>query len=155
VLRTPPPLRAALATAVAALAPAAAAAAAAAGPPVCAVVGGKGTGKSTAAVLLVNALLAGGHARVAFLECDLGQPEFSPPGVLALTLVTQPVAGPAYTRHAAAAGAGGGGPAWHRAVFVGADSPRADPLGYLAALAELFAAYLCGPAWGEKGPACR
>lgn len=42
--------------------------------------GAQGTGKSTFARLLVNALLSRGAARVAFLDVDCGQPELTVPG---------------------------------------------------------------------------
>ena len=37
--------------------------------------------------------------KVGFLECDVGQPEFTVPMVTALHLVTTPVFGPAYLNH--------------------------------------------------------
>ena len=47
--------------------------------PVYVVAGSKNLGKSTLARLLVNTLL-NSHAEVGFLDCDLGQAEFTTPG---------------------------------------------------------------------------
>lgn len=72
--------------------------------------GPKNSGKSTFARTLLNrlsircaSLYTTGHLiiyialcryrRVAFLECDLGQSEFTPGGVVALTVINQPVFG--------------------------------------------------------------
>ena len=37
------------------------------------------------------------HSKVAYLECDIGQPEFTVAGVVALNIVTEPLVGPAFT----------------------------------------------------------
>lgn len=72
--------------------------------PICLVKGPKKSGKSTLARTLVNRLLnrsvfirpyiwsltlfhTSRYRRVAFLECDLGQSEFTPGGLVALNLV--------------------------------------------------------------------
>lgn len=62
-------------------------------PVVVAVCGSKGVGKSTFARLLTNAMLNTCH-QVAYLDTDCGQPEFTPPGQVSVTLVHQPVFGP-------------------------------------------------------------
>ena len=54
--------------------------------------GSKRTGKSTFARTILNRLLSG-YRRVAFLECDVGQTEFSPPGLVSLTVLNQQVFG--------------------------------------------------------------
>jgi hypothetical protein len=48
--------------------------------------GARNAGKSTFARFLVNRLL-NTHDSVAYLECDVGQCEFTPPGVVSLTVV--------------------------------------------------------------------
>eukprot|EP00775_Hariotina_reticulata_P002768 gene2768-3061_t len=68
-------------------------------PPVVAVLGSKGTGKSAFARLLVNSLLSGGCGAVAFLDLDPGQPELTPPGLLSLHVLQQPLFGPAHLQH--------------------------------------------------------
>ncbi|KAF4096671.1 hypothetical protein G5714_022640 [Onychostoma macrolepis] len=58
--------------------------------------GGKSSGKSTFNRHLINSLL--NHtASVEYLECDLGQTEFTPPGCLSLNTVTEPLLGPPFT----------------------------------------------------------
>ena len=102
-----------------------------------AVLGPKGAGKSALARLLVNRLLARCPC-VAFVDTDCGQPEFTPPGLVSVTLVSQPVSGPPHlhpTFGAPAAAAGGAATA--RAFFVGDTTPRSDPGRYLALCAEL------------------
>ncbi|XP_067826270.1 polynucleotide 5'-hydroxyl-kinase NOL9 [Heptranchias perlo] len=65
------------------------------GCPIILVCGGKNVGKSTFNRHLLNSLL--NHIPcVEFLELDLGQTEFSPPGCMALHLVTEPTLSPPY-----------------------------------------------------------
>lgn len=64
--------------------------------PIILVCGGKSSGKSTFNRHLINSLL--NHtASVEYLECDLGQTEFTPPGCLSLCTVTEPLLGPPFT----------------------------------------------------------
>ncbi|XP_051962127.1 polynucleotide 5'-hydroxyl-kinase NOL9-like [Xyrauchen texanus] len=64
--------------------------------PIILVCGGKNSGKSTFSRHLINSLL--NHtASVEYLECDLGQTEFTPPGCLSLSTVTEPLLGPPFT----------------------------------------------------------
>lgn len=58
--------------------------------------GPKGSGKSTSNKALVNRLLRT-HSHVLYLESDLGQPEFTPPGMLSLSLLDAPQFGPAFS----------------------------------------------------------
>lgn len=63
------------------------------------VCGSKGVGKSTFIRYLVNRLLnntsgesiKNKHETVAFIECDLGQPEFNIPGMLSLHFIREPI----------------------------------------------------------------
>lgn len=65
------------------------------GYPVILTCGGKNVGKSTFNRHLMNSLL--NHIPcVEFLELDVGQTEFSPPGCMALNLVTKPIFSPPY-----------------------------------------------------------
>ncbi|XP_022532818.2 polynucleotide 5'-hydroxyl-kinase NOL9 isoform X1 [Astyanax mexicanus] len=64
--------------------------------PIILVCGAKNSGKSTFNRHLINSLL--NHtASVEYLECDLGQTEFTPPGCLSLSTVTEPLLGPPFT----------------------------------------------------------
>ncbi|KAJ8258124.1 hypothetical protein GJAV_G00193420 [Gymnothorax javanicus] len=66
------------------------------GCPVILVCGAKNTGKSTFIRHLINTLL-NQTASVDYLECDLGQTEFTPPGCLSLVTVTEPLLGAPFT----------------------------------------------------------
>nr|XP_009677090.1 PREDICTED: polynucleotide 5'-hydroxyl-kinase NOL9 isoform X1 [Struthio camelus australis] len=66
------------------------------GVPVIMVCGPKNVGKSTFNRYLINLLL--NHLpSVEYLECDIGQTEFTPPGCVSLTNVTEPFLGPPFT----------------------------------------------------------
>ncbi|KAM4651103.1 polynucleotide 5'-hydroxyl-kinase NOL9 [Discoglossus pictus] len=66
------------------------------GCPVILVCGPKNVGKSTFNRYLINQLL--NHIPcVGYLECDLGQTEFTPPGCVSLINITKPVLGPPFT----------------------------------------------------------
>ena len=71
-------------------------------PPRIMAVGPKSAGKSTFNRTLCNMITSrpGKKARCLYLDLDPGQPEFGPPGQLALVEVTQPILGPAFTHHA-------------------------------------------------------
>ncbi|GLC63737.1 hypothetical protein PLESTF_000068700 [Pleodorina starrii] len=134
------------------------AAAASGAPVVLAVLGAKGMGKSSLARLITNRLLdlaqqqepdpmgagtgggsgggsgsGGGWPAVAFLDTDVGQPEFTPPGLLSLHLLGpgSPLVGPphAHSRQPWAA------------RFVGDVSPQHDPQLYLSAAQALYGTY--------------
>ncbi|KAI4329579.1 hypothetical protein MLD38_027952 [Melastoma candidum] len=59
-------------------------------PPVALVCGPQNSGKSTFSRHLLNVLLRR-YKRVAYLDPDVGQPEFTPPGLLSLTIVEKPI----------------------------------------------------------------
>ncbi|KAJ9080810.1 Polynucleotide 5'-hydroxyl-kinase grc3 [Entomophthora muscae] len=65
--------------------------------PTAVVSGTKNSGKSIFSKLLVNKLLASFPA-VAYINCDIGQTEFTAPGVLALHFLTEPILGPPFTQ---------------------------------------------------------
>ncbi|XP_041955049.1 polynucleotide 5'-hydroxyl-kinase NOL9 isoform X1 [Alosa sapidissima] len=64
--------------------------------PIILVYGAKNSGKSTFVRHLINSLL-NQTTSVEYLECDVGQTEFTPPGCLSLTAVTEPLLGPPFT----------------------------------------------------------
>ncbi|KAJ8689262.1 Polynucleotide 5'-hydroxyl-kinase grc3 [Pleurotus ostreatus] len=92
--------------------------------------GPKKTGKSTFAVTLLNKLLSQ-YTRVAFLECDIGQSEFGPAGMVSLHVLDKPVLGPAFTHPSLP----------FRAHFIGSTTPRSSPSHYLASVDSLFQTY--------------
>ncbi|KIK54740.1 hypothetical protein GYMLUDRAFT_206207 [Collybiopsis luxurians FD-317 M1] len=88
----------------------------------------KKVGKSSFARTLVNRLLSR-HDCVAYLECDLGQSEFTPGGLVALNVVhrSQPLLGPPFTHPTIPI----------RAHFLGAFSPKSSPGHYIEAVRDL------------------
>jgi polynucleotide 5'-hydroxyl-kinase GRC3/NOL9 len=68
---------------------------------------------------------------VAFLECDIGQSEFTPGGMAALNIVERPIFGPPFTHPTLP----------HQAHYVGADNPRSSPSHYLRAIQALVETY--------------
>ncbi|GMK53769.1 hypothetical protein CspeluHIS016_0103550 [Cutaneotrichosporon spelunceum] len=91
--------------------------------PVVVVKGPKRSGKSSLARAALNHLL-GDFARVAWLECDLGQGEFGPGGTVGLWLIDAPVLGPPFTHPREPA----------RATYLGELSPQPCPDAYMAAV---------------------
>ncbi|XP_025106667.1 uncharacterized protein LOC112571683 isoform X2 [Pomacea canaliculata] len=98
--------------------------------PVAVMCGGQNCGKSTLARHMVNAALAI-VPRVCFLECDVGQTEFSPPGCVALTFVDKPVLGPPFCHQTTA----------ESMCFVGLTSPGESPTRYIHCLQHVFRTY--------------
>ncbi|KAL1495969.1 hypothetical protein AB1Y20_014610 [Prymnesium parvum] len=98
--------------------------------------GARNQGKSSFARFLLNRLLHERGGEVAFLECDVGQPEFSPPGMAALHLIAQPVLG-GPTQHML--------PLW-KGRFVGAVAPNIEPEVYVKSVLQLLEEYREG--WG-------
>ncbi|XP_028922138.1 polynucleotide 5'-hydroxyl-kinase NOL9 [Ornithorhynchus anatinus] len=70
------------------------------GCPVILACGPKDIGKSTFNRYLINQLL-NSIPSVDYLECDLGQTEFTPPGCISLLTVTEPLLGPPFTHQRA------------------------------------------------------
>ncbi|KAG0164071.1 Polynucleotide 5'-hydroxyl-kinase grc3 [Apophysomyces sp. BC1034] len=97
-------------------------------PAISVICGSKKVGKSTFGRYLVNRLL-NTHKRVAFLESDLGQTEFTPSGTVALHILDSPILGPPFTHQHLQP---------RRSYFLGASSPRDDPSYYLDCVAELL-----------------
>ncbi|KAI7852225.1 hypothetical protein BDC45DRAFT_550534 [Circinella umbellata] len=60
------------------------------------VCGSKDMGKSTFSRYLMNALL-NKHQKIAYLETDVGQSEFTPSGMVSLHIIESPIMGPPYT----------------------------------------------------------
>ncbi|BGP03117.1 Polynucleotide 5'-hydroxyl-kinase grc3 [Rhodotorula toruloides] len=92
--------------------------------------GPKRVGKSTFAKMLVNQLLER-YEKVAYLDTDLGQPEFTPPGFVSLSVVNEPILAPAFTHLSQPLSS----------HYLGSTSPASDPSGYLAAISALLSTY--------------
>lgn len=99
-------------------------------PPVTLIRGPKNSGKSTFARTLLNRLTMR-YRKVAYLECDLGQSEFTPGGMVALTVIEKPVFGPPFTHPTLP----------HQAHYIGSTSPRSSPSHYLSAIQALIYTY--------------
>ncbi|KAI8902350.1 Pre-mRNA cleavage complex II protein Clp1-domain-containing protein [Globomyces pollinis-pini] len=94
------------------------------------VIGNTNTGKSTTTRYLTNELLQN-HREVAYLDCDLGQPEFTPCGMLSLTVVKEPLLGPPFTHFKIP----------YHGIYIGTVTPKADPDSYITALFQLVDMY--------------
>ncbi|KAK0191673.1 hypothetical protein F5146DRAFT_1103596 [Armillaria mellea] len=92
--------------------------------------GPKKTGKSTFARTLVNRLLAR-YQRVAYIECDVGQSEFTPGGMVALNIIESPLFGPPFTHPTLPI----------QAHYIGATTPKSSPSHYLSAIQSLVQTY--------------
>ncbi|KAF9265597.1 hypothetical protein L218DRAFT_997541 [Marasmius fiardii PR-910] len=92
--------------------------------------GAKKSGKSTFARTFVNHLL-GRHKKIAYLECDLGQSEFTPGGMVAINVIERPIFGPPFT-HPTLPNYG---------HFLGPLTPRSSPSHYLSAIGSLAQTY--------------
>ncbi|KAH9503624.1 Polynucleotide 5'-hydroxyl-kinase nol9 [Bulinus truncatus] len=99
-------------------------------PPIVLCCGAKNTGKSTFNRMLLNATLQSIES-VAYLECDVGQTEFSPPGTMSLHILSQPVLAAPFCHQKQA----------ERMVFYGDASPSQDPSFYIKCLKFVFEAY--------------
>ncbi|KAI8142684.1 hypothetical protein BJV82DRAFT_516307 [Fennellomyces sp. T-0311] len=100
-------------------------------PLVSVICGSKDMGKSTFARYLVNRLL-NKHKHVAFLETDVGQSEFTPPGMIALHIIESPVMGPPYThQHLTPT----------HSHFIGALTSASNPHYYLDTVGHLIRLY--------------
>ena len=93
--------------------------------------GAKGVGKSTCLRYTINRLLAVTDS-IMVLDCDAGQPEFSPPGLLTLSEIRHPVLSPPHL-HMAAKHVG--------ASFFGQTTSKADPTLYLSMITALLQQY--------------
>jgi polynucleotide 5'-hydroxyl-kinase GRC3/NOL9 len=102
-------------------------------PPVIMACGGKDVGKSTFLRYLVNSLL-NKHKRVAFMDCDPGQCEFTLSGSVSLTMITEPLLGPPHT-HLSHTNQS------KKCYFLGHLSPNDVPSLYLDLLAKCFYEY--------------
>ncbi|KAK3612060.1 hypothetical protein CHS0354_021746 [Potamilus streckersoni] len=98
--------------------------------PVIVTCGGKNSGKSTLNRLLINSALQQVD-RLCYLECDLGQTEFTPPGCVSLHVLTKPVFGPPFSHQKQAVSC----------CFHGDLSPSSDPDWYLRCIWQVLQCY--------------
>ena len=91
------------------------------------VCGPKNVGKSTFCRRMVNKLL-NSNAVVAYLEADCGQPEFTPPGSVSLTLIDAAISGPPFMHPKKAT----------QSCFIGDTTPKNDPVLYFNSILYLL-----------------
>jgi polynucleotide 5'-hydroxyl-kinase GRC3/NOL9 len=105
------------------------------------VCGAKHVGKSTCIRYAVHRLLSSPSVPVvALLDCDAGQPEMSPPGMLTLTLIHKPLLSPPH--HHMVLGEASLVTKQHaNACFYGHVSSKADPSLYLQCISKLLQSY--------------
>lgn len=79
------------------------------------------------------------YPKVAFIETDCGQPEFTPPGLVSFNLVDQPVFGPPFThlRYLLCSSFSSSRKP-ELSYFIGTPTPKDDPEAYLEAIASLI-----------------
>ena len=106
------------------------------------VCGAKHVGKSTCIRYAVNRLLSSpSFSAVALLDCDAGQPEMSPPGMLTLTIITKPLLSPPH--HHMVMGEGSIISKHHaEACFYGHTTSKADPSLFLQCVNKLLESYV-------------
>ncbi|XP_074645215.1 polynucleotide 5'-hydroxyl-kinase NOL9-like isoform X2 [Tubulanus polymorphus] len=98
--------------------------------PIIVLCGGKNVGKSTMSRYLVNSALNVCDT-VAYLDCDVGQTEFTAPGLVSLNLITRPLLGPPFSHQLEP----------ECCYFVGGVSPANDPSYYLKCVQRAFYKY--------------
>lgn len=101
------------------------------GQPIVAITGSKNMGKSTFSRYMVNSLLNCCN-EVAYLECDIGQSEFTPSGMVSLHVISSPLLGPSFTHLQMP----------YRSFFIGATTPKQNPDYYLNCINELYKTYM-------------
>uniref|UniRef100_A0A8C8BG18 Nucleolar protein 9 n=1 Tax=Otus sunia TaxID=257818 RepID=A0A8C8BG18_9STRI len=100
------------------------------GVPMILVCGPKNTGKSTFNRYLIN-LLLNRLPSVEYMECDIGQTEFTPPGCVSLSNVTEPILGPPFTHQQTP----------RKMVYYGQTSCEQDTERYLDVVKCVFSSY--------------
>ncbi|KAI3651965.1 hypothetical protein MP228_003268 [Amoeboaphelidium protococcarum] len=93
--------------------------------------GEKSVGKSTMTRHLVNRLLQD-YDSVFYLDCDVGQSEFTPPGLVSLIKISDYILGPPFTHQR---------PADTYPVYYGHLSLDADPVSYFTSVAQCWQKY--------------
>eukprot|EP01084_Bolivina_argentea_P201012 343641_1 len=116
-------------------------------PPTVIVCGAKGVGKSTLCRYTVNRLLRR-YTSVAILDCDVGQPEVGPPGLVSLYITAAPLLSPPHLNHLRKK-------LPDAAYFVGSTSPKQEPDHFTACVAAATSAYrrICRPTLSEPSQA--
>nr|XP_019602331.1 PREDICTED: polynucleotide 5'-hydroxyl-kinase NOL9 isoform X1 [Rhinolophus sinicus] len=100
------------------------------GCPVILICGAQDVGKSTFNRYLINQLL-NSISCIDYLECDLGQTEFTPPGCISLLNITEPVLGPPFTHQRTP----------QKMVYYGKPTCKNDYENYIEIIKYVFSSY--------------
>jgi polynucleotide 5'-kinase involved in rRNA processing len=100
--------------------------------PVIYICGPKNVGKSTFSRILTNSILSK-YRKVAYLDSDLGQSEFTPNGSVSLTLLDGPLLGPPFTHTIVGDTI--------KSIYLGTTSPWKNPDSYIDAILSLYRFY--------------
>nr|XP_055162005.1 polynucleotide 5'-hydroxyl-kinase NOL9 isoform X2 [Nyctereutes procyonoides] len=100
------------------------------GCPVILVCGSQDVGKSTFNRYLINQLL-NSISCIDYLECDLGQTEFTPPGCISLLNITEPILGPPFTHQRTP----------QKMVYYGKPSCKSNYENYIEIIKYVFSSY--------------
>ncbi|KAJ3323668.1 Polynucleotide 5'-hydroxyl-kinase nol9 [Boothiomyces sp. JEL0866] len=90
------------------------------------IVGSKNSGKSTLAKYISNQF-----EKVCFLDCDVGQPEFTPNGIVSLHVLDDPILGPSFTHQKVP----------YHGICIGSSAAKHDPDTYFNSIIELVNIY--------------
>ncbi|KAJ1921755.1 Polynucleotide 5'-hydroxyl-kinase grc3 [Mycoemilia scoparia] len=101
-------------------------------PPIAMVAGNRSSGKSTFIRYLLNRLLSV-KSRIYYLETDLGQSELTPPGVIGLFKIQNPLLGPPFTHATSVIPV--------HATYMGVTTPKDDPDRYSASIRHILELY--------------
>jgi mRNA cleavage and polyadenylation factor CLP1 P-loop len=105
---------------------------AAAGNPVGIIAGAKGVGKSTFLRAAINRLVSKKGGAVCVIDCDVGQSEYSVPGLMSLNVISSPVLAPSHMNLLEA----------DTSVFFGDITTKHDPALFAQGIAKLYQRYL-------------
>ena len=112
------------------------------------VCGAKNVGKSTYAKYLCNSILSNSFDKVAFLDCDVGQPELSPPGILSLSIISKPLLCPSHVHmicnsrfESSVSEEYAAGKEHISAIYYGSTTSKMNPILYIDALKVLINDY--------------
>ncbi|RXW16599.1 hypothetical protein EST38_g9248 [Candolleomyces aberdarensis] len=108
--------------------------------------GPKNAGKSTFAKTLVNRLLEV-YTHVAYLDLDPGQPEFTPPGLISLSLLSKPVFGPPWTHPSVSTNQSS--PITVKSLYLGCTTPKNEVELWLEGARALWECYREGVRFGS------
>ena len=95
------------------------------------------SGKSTFSRYLINCLL-NKYEKIAYLDCDVGQSEFNPEGIISITIIKKPLFGPPHThQHYNINNKDNDYYQCWKSYYFGSNQPMNDPSFYLKCISNL------------------